>query len=155
VDHDGYCFDRALRPEIYYYWFLGRDGYFHNAPWFFMLFWTMTGIIKFYKLWPKIYYHWVLGRDGYLHCALWFYVVSDCDRYCFVYVILNFCVSLTPPPPSLWYFYLLMSLSQIHLPLKFPYKLLFILPYLNKHHGLILFLNRTCNNFMESCWCRP
>jgi hypothetical protein len=33
-----------------------------------MLFWTVTGITKLYKLWPEIYYHWLLGRDGYCHC---------------------------------------------------------------------------------------
>jgi hypothetical protein len=32
VDHDGYCLDGALGPEIYYHWFLGRDGYVHCAP---------------------------------------------------------------------------------------------------------------------------
>ena len=32
MDPDGYCLDGALGLEIYYHWFLGRDGYFHYAP---------------------------------------------------------------------------------------------------------------------------
>jgi hypothetical protein len=46
---------------------LDWDGYWHCDPWFFMLFWTMTDITKFYKLWSRIYYHWLLGHDGYYH----------------------------------------------------------------------------------------
>jgi hypothetical protein len=64
-----------LRRDGYWPWalrlgmllLLDRGGYWHCDPWFFVLFWTMTGITKFYKLWPKIYYHWLLGHDGYYH----------------------------------------------------------------------------------------
>jgi hypothetical protein len=75
VDRDGYYLDRTLWLKLYYHWFLSCDGYCHCTLWFFMLFWTITGITKFYKLWLEIYYHWVLGHNGYCHYAPWFFML--------------------------------------------------------------------------------
>jgi hypothetical protein len=75
LDCDGYCQVLQVWPVIYYRWLLCRDGYCHCTPWFFMWFWTVMGIAKFYKLWPMIYYHWFLDRDGYCHYTLWFFIL--------------------------------------------------------------------------------
>jgi PAS domain-containing protein len=51
-----------LRRDGYWHWILRlgmflllhQDGYWHYDLWFFMLFWTMTGITKYHKLWSRI-----------------------------------------------------------------------------------------------------
>jgi hypothetical protein len=48
-------------------WNASFTGYWQCDPWFFVLFRTMRGITKFYKLWSRLYCCWLLSCDGYYY----------------------------------------------------------------------------------------